>query len=130
MSLLVSHYLAFDVILDRLAKLEAGYKLSDDVDWIENAGLYGLSRFTDPNPENPKVGRFYDEDIYFVRSGSGEVSDIITCDRQSDLPYRSCNHRIEGDNADIKIRYPPEFLADWQRISQMSADFFRCMENM
>lgn len=48
MSLLVSHYLAFDVILDRLAKLEAGYKLSDDVDWIDNKGLYGLSRFTDP----------------------------------------------------------------------------------
>jgi len=129
LSFLVAKFVPFDLALDRKARSNAGYGFLETVNWQEEPGPYGLFRLTAPPPDPPRRGGLIGKnDVFYARNDAGEISDIVSCRRPSELPYRSCNHLIEGGDTDLQLRYAPEFLADWKRLSVMAADFFECMK--
>ena len=128
LSYLLTPFLPFDVVVDRMARPEVGYRYTEAVIWTDAPGPFGLSVPTAPAPANPEGGPFLGaDDIYISRDQAGAITDIISCARPGRAPFQSCQHLIEAGEMDIKIEYAPEFLPDWKRLSVGAKDFLNCM---
>jgi hypothetical protein len=125
---LLTPFLPFDVVADRMARTEVGYRYTGEVVWTDAPGPFGLSVPTAPPPPNPQRGGLIGyNDIYISRNVTGTITDIISCRRPGRTPFQSCRHLIEAGDMDIQIIYAPEFLPDWKRLSSGARDFLRCM---
>ena len=128
LSYLLTSFLPLDVVSDRKARLNAGYDFTETVIWTDAPGLFGLSVPTAPSPANPRGGPFQGaDDIYISRDQAGAITDIISCARPGRTPFQACQHLIEAGEMDINIRYAPEFLPEWKRLSSGARDFLNCM---
>lgn len=128
LSYLLTPFLPFDVVADRTARSEAGYRYTEEVTWADAPGPFGLFVPTAPPPPNPQRGQLVGKnDIYISRNVTGVITDIISCRRPGREPFQSCSHLIEAGDMDIQIRYAPEFLPDWERLSSGARDFLNCM---
>ena len=129
LSYLLTSVRPFDELAEIFVKLNAGYSYTAAVTSTDAPGPFGLSVPTDPPPANPEGGPFLGkDDIYVSRDGAGAISDIISCARPGRTPFHSCKHMIEAGEMDIQIRYAPEFLPDWKRLSTGAKDFLACMQ--
>lgn len=128
LSYLLTSIRPFDELAEIFVKLNAGYSYTAAVTSTDAPGLFGLSVPTVPPPTNPEGGPFLGkDDIYVSRDGAGAITDIISCARPGRTPFQSCKHMIEAGEMDIQIRYAPEFLPDWKRLSSGARDFLNCM---
>ena len=128
LSYLLTSIRPFDELAEILVKLNAGYSYTAAVTSTDAPGLFGLSVPTVAPPANPEGGPFFGkDDIYIARDQAGAITDIISCARPGRTPFQSCKHMIEAGEMDIQIRYAPEFLPDWKRLSSGARDFLNCM---
>ena len=128
LSYLLTSVRPFDELAEIFVKLNAGYGFTETVIWTDAPGPFGLSVPTAPAPANPEGGPFLGaDDIYISRDQVGAITDIISCMRPGRTPFQSCQHFIESGEMDINIRYAPEFLPDWKRLSSGARDFLNCM---
>lgn len=118
----------FDELAQILVKLNAGYSYMAEVTATDAPGPFGLSVPTAPAPANPEGGPFLGaDDIYISRDHAGAITDIISCARPGRTPFQACQHLIEAGEMDIQIRYAPEFLPEWKRLSSGASNFLTCM---
>ena len=128
MTYLLTPYLPFDVVADRMVRAETGYKLSDKMSWTDSAGAFGLVvPLAPPPPVKMQGGLIDQDDIYIARDRAGAITDIISCLRPGRTPFQSCEHMIEAGDMDILLTYAPELLPDWARLSVDAKDFLTCM---
>ena len=128
LSYLLTPFLPLDVVSDRMARPNAGYRYTGAVTWTDATGPFGLSIPTAPSPANPQGGPFLGaDDIYISRDQAGAITDIISCARPGRTPFQLCEHLIEAGEMDIKIGFAPDFLPDWKRLSSGARDFLNCM---
>ncbi|MDX2484271.1 MAG: hypothetical protein QNK42_11500 [Pseudodonghicola sp.] len=107
-----------------------GYRFTDQVEWEDQDGPYGLKIFTASPPENPRRGAMVgDNDVYVSRDNSGTISDVIVCKRPGETPYTSCEHFIEQGIEDLSLLYASSLLPEWQRISNDAKAFFSCIKH-
>ena len=126
---LLTPFLPFDVVADRMVRLNSGYGYAEAVILTDAPGPFGLTVPKAPRPDNLESGPFLGkDDIYSARDLAGAITDIIICARPGRTPFQICEHYIEAGEMDIQISYAPEFLPDWKRLSTGATEFLRCME--
>ncbi len=126
---LMASFLPFELIAQRFATFNLGYKFTDEIVWQERSGPNGLLTFVGPPLTNPRKGFVSSrKDIYFARNDQGKMSDIIVCKRPGKTPFVSCEHFIEQGDVDIKLGYAPDFLPEWRRLSDDAKSFFDCIK--
>ena len=129
MSYLISNFLDFELIAQRYTSNTLGYRVTDDISWIDSRGPYGLLSLVAPDAVQTRTGALVgDHDVFFSRDADGAISDVIKCLLPGETPFQLCSHLIDNGDEDIKLSYAPEFLPEWRRLSQNAKMFFRCMQ--
>jgi hypothetical protein len=126
--MLLSAFVDFELIVQRLTIMTQGYSFTDEIEWRDLDGPFGLKILTAPPLETPRIrGGIGDHDVYFARNPNGAVTDVIRCRRPGKTPFQTCGHRIDIGIFDVKIDYSPEFLPQWRRLSDDARAFFSCL---
>lgn len=65
------------------------------------------------------------DDVFFVGNDT-DITDVILCSTERQVPLPSCSHIFEVDAYDVKISYSREELPRWKELRRGVAKLLRC----
>ncbi|CUH42845.1 hypothetical protein RUM4293_01734 [Ruegeria atlantica] len=127
--MLLTDYRPMDTVAEHFATQVRGYTVADVPDFYAVESILGLDTLvSDALPfRDPETSAYSDTELYISRNSSGQITDVITCNKPGSVPYPGCRHYMESPLVDFKIGYSLKLLPHWQHMSRNARAFVSCI---